>query len=280
MINASIEFNRNERQIRFFGKEGQERLGNAHVAVVGLGGLGSHVCQQLAYLGIGELTLMDADIVSTTSLNRLIGATEVDVGTLKVSIAARQISLIQPATTIHEIPHALTREYVLQDGVDLVIGCLDNDFPRLLLTDLASRMGVPYVDAATDILEVDGNMTAFGGHIQVAGVGQGCLYCRGILNQNEIRIAQMNEQERKTFAKIYGMPLSDLDKVGPSVVTLNGVVSSIATTEALMILTKIRPPKALQYYYGHMGSITTSKDHPLKACPYCREWGAISSAIN
>ena len=76
-----------ERQVRLFGKEGQERIKNAHVAVIGAGGIGSHVVQQLAFLGVGCLTIIDSDDLEETNKNRLIGSRYDDPipGTKKVN---------------------------------------------------------------------------------------------------------------------------------------------------------------------------------------------------
>ncbi len=62
-----------------FGAEGQRRIAQTKVAIVGLGGLGSHVAQQLAYLGVADYALVDPDIVTDSSLNRLVGAIDADV---------------------------------------------------------------------------------------------------------------------------------------------------------------------------------------------------------
>jgi hypothetical protein len=262
-------------QLPLFGSFGQERLKSAHIAVVGMGGLGSHVCQQLAYLGVHEFTLVDADEVTPSSLNRLIGSTESDIGDLKTSVVARQIALVQPNANVQQINEFVRNGSSLPVGLDLVIGCLDNDLPRLVLTDLASQVGIPYIDAATDIIVREDRPLAFGGRVQAAGSGNGCLYCLGLLDQNQIRVAQMNDQELEAYAQSYGVPVSELKGTGPSVVTLNGVIASIAATEALMILTGIRLPKLLQDYYGHLGAIMTSVDTPSTDCGYCQQWRQV-----
>ena len=64
------------RNIALFGVDGQHKISKTKVAIVGLGGIGSHVAQQLAYLGILDYTLIDDDTVSRSSLNRVIGALE------------------------------------------------------------------------------------------------------------------------------------------------------------------------------------------------------------
>src|SRR5690349_3153066 len=77
-----------DRQIRLFGSAGQERIRAAKVAVIGIGGLGTHVVQQLSLLGVKDLALVDAQEVDTTNLNRYIGVRHDDPipGTLKVRI--------------------------------------------------------------------------------------------------------------------------------------------------------------------------------------------------
>src|SRR5262249_44306305 len=69
-----------DRQVRAFGVEGQARIGSTKVAVIGLGGTGSLVTQQLARLGVQRFILVDHDVVETTNLNRLVGAYPDDVG--------------------------------------------------------------------------------------------------------------------------------------------------------------------------------------------------------
>ncbi len=95
-----------DRQILLFGEEGQKKIAAVHVAIVGLGGLGSHVAQQLAYLGVERFVLIDGDIVQKTNLNRLIGATveDADAKRLKVDVSERTIKAIQPAAVEKFLP--------------------------------------------------------------------------------------------------------------------------------------------------------------------------------
>ena len=91
-----------DRNILFFGREGQERLSDANVAVVGIGGLGSHVVQQLALLGVGRLILIDSEELDDTNRNRYIGARHDDPvpGTPKVAIGQRLAHEINPQINV------------------------------------------------------------------------------------------------------------------------------------------------------------------------------------
>jgi len=69
---------RHDRSIRFFGREGQEKLRNSAVAVVGVGGVGGHVVQQLALLGVRSISVIDAEELAETNLNRYVTARATD----------------------------------------------------------------------------------------------------------------------------------------------------------------------------------------------------------
>jgi molybdopterin/thiamine biosynthesis adenylyltransferase len=90
-------YSRNE---ALFGAEGQARIGRCNVLICGPGGLGSHVAQQLAYLGVRKFGLVDFDVVTESSLNRLVGAIAEDarVATPKVRVARRVIQAVNPGS--------------------------------------------------------------------------------------------------------------------------------------------------------------------------------------
>jgi molybdopterin-synthase adenylyltransferase len=262
------------RQIALFGIEGQRRLAKARVAVLGLGGLGSHACQQLAYLGVRNFVIVDDDPVEDSNLNRLVGAVPGNVGAHKTEVAERLIKAIQPSARveIHEAKMPDEGAATAVQQTDLVLGCFDNDYPRLLTTALAAKSQLPYIDAATDVVAGDGK-PAYGGRVVVAGTSPGCLSCLGQLDQDEIRRAQLSDEELQAEATIYGVTVEALRGTGPSVVSLNGVVASLAVMEAMVMITGLRPPVKLQNYYGNWGGrITTSNDRPSSDCYYCGLW--------
>ena len=85
-----------DRQVRAFGQDGQRVIAGLRVAIVGLGGTGSLIAQQLAHLGVYDFVLLDVDHLETSNLNRVVGATPGDVGSSKVAVAARMIKAINP----------------------------------------------------------------------------------------------------------------------------------------------------------------------------------------
>lgn len=259
---------RYDRQIRLFGEEGQRRLADATVVVIGLGGLGSHVCQQLAYLGVKRFELIDHDTIDRTNLNRLIGALESDIGSYKTAVAKRMIETIQPDAVVSTLEERIPCDSLSTrlTGVRVIVGCLDNDYPRLKLTELSAQCKLAYVDAASDILN-EGKI--YGGRVYVADERAGCLSCEGELDQNEIRRAQMTDDELEVEARMYGVPVTELRGTGPSVVTINGVVASLAATEVMAVITGLRKPVKRQTYRAHLGQITFANEPAESDCYYC-----------
>lgn len=88
------------RQIDFFGADGQKKLSETSVAIVGIGGLGTHVIQQLAYLGVKDFTLIDDEEIDETNLNRYVGTKPDDIGKKKTLVGERIINEINPSALV------------------------------------------------------------------------------------------------------------------------------------------------------------------------------------
>ena len=258
-----------DRNIRFFGKEGQQRLAETHVVIVGVGGLGTHVVQQLSLLGVGRLTLIDDEEIDVTNRNRYIGVRYDDPipGTLKVDIGERLAKEIDPGIKVEKIPQSLRSEPAFEAVIrgGYVFGCLDNEGARLILNELCMAYSKPYFDLASDIPSGD----SYGGRICVAWQGQGCIYCYSELNASEAQADLETPEARRNRDAIYGVSRENLDLKGPSVVSINGVVASLAVTEFMLGVTGIRTPKSFCSYYGHTVKITFKHD-PEPNCYYCK----------
>ena len=262
---------RYDRNARFFGQSGQDALAAANVAVVGVGGLGTHVVQQLALLGVGSLVLIDSEEVDDTNRNRYVGLRHDDPvpGMPKVELGRRLAGEVNPAVEVVPIPECLRSQPAFDAIIesDYVFGCLDNDGSRLILNELCLAYAKPYFDLASDIIE-DG--TSYGGRVCVVGDDKGCLVCYDELDLQAAQVDLMSDKQRKDYADIYGVQLSDLGRVGPSVVSINGVVASLGVTEFMLMATGVprRPSKVLKYY-GERGVITAPTRSPDPDCYHC-----------
>src|SRR5260370_30105634 len=95
-----------DRQVRAFGHDGQQMLAGLHAGVVGAGGTGSAVAEQLVRLGVGTLTVLDGDAVTVSNLTRIHGSGRADVGLHKTQLVARVARQVG-TSAVHDIPFAL-----------------------------------------------------------------------------------------------------------------------------------------------------------------------------
>ena len=102
---------------RLYGVDGAARIAQAHVAVVGIGGVGSWVAEALARSGIGALTLVDLDNVAESNINRQIHAHTESIGMPKVLAMQQRIALIHPGCEVHGI-----EDFVEEDNVQPLLG--------------------------------------------------------------------------------------------------------------------------------------------------------------
>jgi hypothetical protein len=267
---------RYDRNIRFFGKEGQDSLGKTSVTIVGVGGVGGHVAQQLALLGPASIALVDAEELEDTNRNRYVTAAAADPvpGTPKVDIGERLIKAINPAIRVITVQDSVVSDRAFEAiiGSDYVFGCLDSEGARLVLTELCAAYKRPYLDTATDIETSD--KLRYGGRVCVAMLGAACLVCLGQLDANEANAELGGPEARKLRAAIYGVNPDQLDRSGPSVVSINGVVASLAVTEFMLSVTGVRQPYSLVTYRGDSASVRASRDEPQPDCYYCKAvWG-------
>jgi molybdopterin/thiamine biosynthesis adenylyltransferase len=125
----------------------QLRLFRAKVAVIGCGGLGGYVVEELARLGAGQLTVIDPDVFEEHNLNRQVLATFTVLGKAKVETAAERVKEINPAVTVIPVKRAFTKENgpELLKGMDVVVDALDSISVRLELAEVCKSLNIPLV---------------------------------------------------------------------------------------------------------------------------------------
>src|SRR5262245_30928422 len=130
---------------RLFGKVGMERLGRAHVCVVGLGGVGSWAVEALARSGVGELTLIDLDDVCITNVNRQLHALDGELGKPKVDVLARRVQAINPDCKVHALHSFLLKsnvESIMQGSFNAVIDAIDSPSRKCVLIAQCRKRGI------------------------------------------------------------------------------------------------------------------------------------------
>lgn len=192
------------------GEEGQRRISEGRVLVVGLGGLGAPAATYLAGAGIGTLGLCDADTVSLSNLHRQILYTESEVGLLKAEQALWRLESQNPEVRYRIHTDGLTPDNATDiiGNYDLVVDCSDNFATRYMIDDACARCGVAWI--------------------------------YGAIGESYGQVSVMNHGERRRrFADLYpdretmlAMPHGLQGAIGP----VAGTIGSIQALEAIKIL--------------------------------------------
>jgi len=143
------------------GEEGQLKLLDSKVLLIGAGGLGSPAAVYLAAAGVGTLGIIDADVVDVSNLQRQILHTVDRVGQPKVDSAETAIKAINPGVTVNKYAERLTSENVLDiiTGYDVIVDGTDNFPTRYLLNDASLVAGIPVVHGS--IYQFEGSVTVY-----------------------------------------------------------------------------------------------------------------------
>lgn len=262
-----------------FGKAGQQQIEAQKVGVVGAGGLGSQVCQALAYTGVRDIAIVDDDRLDETNMNREAGAFQEDVGRLKAEAIGDLVRRINPDARVQVIAKNLRTREAMTALIErtILFGCVDHDGPRLVLTDLAAAYSVPLIDSATEIFpEEDGQPFHFGGRVVVARPGDFCLFCAGQIDR-ELAKEDLESPEVRALRRRHGYGIGE-DVPTPSVFALNGIIANLAVMEFIAMTTGIREPARRLTYKGERGVVTTSDDTRQSDCFTCATCGQHEEA--
>ena len=144
------EIKRYARQTMIFGEEGQEKLKNSKVFIAGAGGLGSPISIYLAVAGVGNITMVDHDIVELSNLNRQILHGDTDINRKKTESAEETLTNLNSDINVNIITETITDENVLDlvGDSDLIIDAMDNFDTRHTLNKAAFDLDIPYFHGA------------------------------------------------------------------------------------------------------------------------------------
>lgn len=138
------------RNIAFFGEEGQKQIENAHIAVVGLGGVGSHAAHMLARSGVGNFSFFDFDVVTISSLNRHAVAVRKDIGKPKVEVMRDHILEFNPEVNIATHRVLVSKENLpalIDSSCDFVVDCIDDYSSKADLLEYCIRSNIKVISS-------------------------------------------------------------------------------------------------------------------------------------
>ena len=177
-----------ERAELLFKKEGLEKLKKANILIVGVGGVGSFAAEFIARAGIGNITIVDGDVVDITNINRQLPALHSTVGLPKIDVVGDRLLDINPELKLTKIKEFLSPERaseIVSDEYDYVMDCIDSVTPKLNLMISAKRKKIKIISS----MGAGGKMDA--AKVKVADISrtQNCFLAKAIKKRlKEVKI--------------------------------------------------------------------------------------------
>ena len=225
--------------------DGQQALLDAHVLIIGLGGLGSPVALYLAAAGVGELTLVDDDEVDGSNLQRQIIHTRANVGLSKVASAKAQIAALSPRTRVNALNLRLDDQGLLQQTrqAQVVVDCTDNFASRFAINQASVHGQVPLVSGAA------------------------------IRFEGQIAVFDPRDGQSPCYQCLYQSPDDDLNCSSNGVLSpLVGIIGSLQALEVIRLIAPFGESAVgkLRVFDGMSGDWRALHLKPDALCPICR----------
>lgn len=234
-----------DRNVRAFGGDIQRVLANLRVAIVGTGGTGSAVAEQLVRLGVRHINLFDPDKLTASNVTRVYGSFPSDVGRPKAGVIAAHLERIAPDAEVAIVPTMITVEHAARAllDADLVFGCTDDNAGRLVLSRIATYLLTPVIDCGVLLSSrCGGQLEGIDGRVTVLTPRNACLVCRGRIDMQRAGAEMLTPDEHRRLADEGYAPA--LAGVEPSVVTFTTQVAAAAVSELLERLIRYGPDPA------------------------------------
>jgi hypothetical protein len=235
----------------FLGQKAEHVVAQAVIGVIGLGGGGSHIVQQLAHIGFQNYVPYDPQYVEDSNLNRMVGATEADADektpTAKVDVAIRVIRGLRPKAQIKRHKERWQDSPSDLRSCDLIFACVDTFQQRQEIEACARRYLIPLIDIGMDVHSVEGQPPRMAGQVIVSMPGGPCMRCLGFLTEENL-----------------AREAADYGAAGPrpQVVWPNGVLASAAVGIAVDVLTDWSRSLRRVAYLSYDGNRGTLQPHP------------------
>ena len=243
---SAKEIDRFSRQVMLeeIGYNGQLKLKNAKVCVVGTGGLGNPITSRLAAMGIGTLRIVDRDVIELSNLHRQTMFNEDDVGQVKVEVAEKKLQKLNPDCKIEALAVSVNDYTALEvvEGCDVVIDALDSVNARYALNKACVKFGIPFVTGAA--------VGVSGQAFTVLPKQSACYFC------------MFPELDEET------MPTCSIEGVHPSILS---IVGGIQVAEAVKIIIGKKPSLSERILHIDLENLDFNSTRTFRAeeCPIC-----------
>ncbi|MFC5133515.1 MULTISPECIES: HesA/MoeB/ThiF family protein [Haloferacaceae] len=267
---VTVDHSRYDRNIRAVTEDGQQAVASSSVAVVGCGGIGSVLVEQLARLGVKEFTLIDPDSIEASNLPRLVGSFPEHVDRPKVTVLQNHLWHIAPECEVTTVQQPVQDAAEHLDDIDVILAGVDQVSARMWLNEYAVRHLTPYIDAGSIIETGDDEVVeTMDGYVQtiVPGVNA-CFDCLDRGDHEQARLEQLTEDELEEQIERGYVDESQLVPE-PAVIHLNGTVASSAVNEFTKLVTGFDVPADFIRYDGLDNDVTEVSTHCSSTCLTC-----------
>jgi molybdopterin-synthase adenylyltransferase len=260
---SKVNYSLYSRQILAFGRQFQAKLDRLTVGVIGLGGTGSAVTEQLARLGVNKLILVDKDSFELSNLTRLYGSTFADSlnNPLKTSIANRSISSINPKVKVECYGDVIDQKVLSRlKGCDIIFSCTDRHSPRSVLNELCYQCYIPVIDVGVGLDAKNDRLQ--GGTIRATIIAPSlpCLFCTNTIRSDIIATEFLSIEEQKARKKEGYIRGLSIEKT-PSMISFTTIAASIGIHLFLDILCNFMQNES----YNYLLDIETLSTHRLSS---------------
>jgi len=239
-FDRSIDTRFHDREVRAFGPDILPLLQQLTVGVVGAGGTGSSVFEQLVRLGVGRILVADGQRLEHSNVSRVYGSEIDDVGVDKSSLLSKMARHIGLGTVVEHFSKPVTYASIMKRfrTCDVIFGCTDDFWGRSALTRFAIEYCVPVIDLGVKINSNVGKIEAIPGRITTLLPGKPCLYCRGQITAEDVQqqILQEISPEEAEYQRREGY-IPELPDAEPAVIPFTTATAAFAIAEFLHRLT-------------------------------------------
>lgn len=249
------------RQILAFGSVGQKLVQDTKVGIVGIGGTGSPIAEQLIRLGVNDLVIIDKDILEKSNLTRMYGTYQTDFswwqkfwsrGLSKVNIVKAHLKRINPKANIiaiqgNVVAHKNASRLLDRDVIFL---CTDEHWGRSIVNQIAYQYLIPTINLGLRIDADEGIIKGAAGCVDILSPEKPCLWCRGFLSSDRIYAESLPEAKRESLLR-EGY-VENIDTPAPSIINLTTTLASLAVTQFLQLVTNFNQsdpiPDRINYF--------------------------------
>ena len=243
---SNKDLDRYSRQVMLeeIGYQGQLKLKDAKVCVVGMGGLGNPITTRLVAMGVGKLRIIDRDVIELSNLHRQTMFDDSDVGQIKVEVAAKKLQKLNPDVQIEALPLSVNDYNAIEviGGYDVVIDALDSVNARYSLNKACVEKGIPFVTGAA--------VGVLGQAFTVLPKTTACYHCM---------FPSLDEDS---------MPTCSIEGVHPSILS---IIGGIEVSEAVKIILGKKPSLSDRILHVDLENLdfTYTRTFKVAECPVC-----------